>query len=347
MTTNARRAYRKSIAVVVPAYNEAECVDELARRLGAVFDSLERYRFQVVVVENGSTDDTFERLLVVRDRDPRFKVLQLSRNFRMDGGLSAGLDEVDADAVILMAADLQDPPETIPRFIEMWEQGYENVYGIVTRRSGVPWLRRVNSRIFYWVIGRLTGRMIPANASDFRLLDRRVYEVVRSMEERNRFIRGLVAWAGFRSIGVEQPRQARHAGESKARSLHVVSLALKGIMAHSYVPLIVVPMAGLALFALSVVAIVALSVMWVVAGVPFAGFGTIVALILLMFGVLFCLLGIVSMYVGQIYEEVKQRPNFVVRRTVGLRADEERSELEASKKSDVVSMEPVRAGGSE
>jgi dolichol-phosphate mannosyltransferase len=308
---------RKKIAVVTSAYNEAECIDELARRLTAVFDQLTDYDFEAVVVENGSEDDTFERLEAICQRDPRFKVIQLARNFRMDGGLTAGLDFVDADAVVLMTADLQDPPEMIPAFVAKWEEGYENVYGIVTVRRGTGLIRTINSRLFYWVIGKLTGHLIPANASDFRLLDRRVYEVVRTMDERNRFVRGLVAWVGFRSTGVEHEREERYAGTSKAHSIGVLQLAVKAILAHSQVPLVIIPLVGVGLFAASIIALIVLTIDWATLGVPFPGFGTIVALMVMLFGILFCLLGIVSIYIGQIYEEVKGRPNFIVRQTLG------------------------------
>jgi polyisoprenyl-phosphate glycosyltransferase len=310
---------RKKISVVTSAYNEAECIDELARRLTAVFDELIAYEFEVIVVENGSEDDTFERLEAICERDPRFRVIQLARNFRMDGGLTAGLAAVDADAVVLMTADLQDPPEMIPKFLAEWEAGYENVYGIVTVRRGTGRLRSVNSRLFYWIIGKLTGHLIPANASDFRLLDRRVYEEVRGMDERNRFVRGLVAWVGFRSIGVEHEREERYAGTSKARSIPVLQLAVKAVFAHSQLPLVMIPLVGAGLFVASIIALIALSIDWITRGVPFPGFGTIVALMVMLFGILFCLLGIVSIYIGLIYEEVKGRPNFVVRQTLGFR----------------------------
>jgi polyisoprenyl-phosphate glycosyltransferase len=317
---------RKKISVVTSAYNEAECIDELVRRLTAVFDGLPAYDFEAIVVENGSEDETFERLRAICLRDPRFKIIQLARNFRMDGGLTAGLDSVDADAVVLMTADLQDPPEMIPKFLAEWENGYENVYGIVTVRRGTGRIRTMNSRLFYWIIGKLTGHLIPANASDFRLLDRRVYEEVRRMNERNRFVRGLVAWVGFRSKGVEHEREERFAGTSKAHSVGVLQLAVKAIFAHSQVPLVLIPMVGAGLFVASILALIALTIDWVTRGVPFPGFGTIVALMVMLFGVLFCLLGIVSIYIGLIYEEVKGRPNFVVRQTFGLDSSVVRSD---------------------
>lgn len=314
---NMNSTERKKISVVTSAYNEAECIDELARRLAIVFDQLGDYECEAIVVENGSEDETFERLERIRSRDSRFKILQLARNFRMDGGLTAGLAYADGDAIILMTADLQDPPEMIPKFIEQWEAGYENVYGIVTNRRGTGWLRNLNSELFYWIIGKLTGHLIPANASDFRLLDRRVADQVRSMDERNRFVRGLVAWVGFRSIGVEHEREERYAGASKAHTFGVTQLAVKAIFAHSQVPLVVIPLVGVGLFVISLLTLLGLAIDWMTRGVPFPGFGTIVALMVMLFGILFCFLGVVSIYIGLIYEEVKGRPNFVIRETVG------------------------------
>jgi dolichol-phosphate mannosyltransferase len=308
----------KLISVIVPAYNETACVDELARRLGDVFDGLSAYRWEAIIVENGSVDDTYERLVAIRERDPRFKIVQLARNFRMDGGITAGLQFASGDAAVIMTADLQDPPELIAQFVAKWEEGYENIYGIVTERQGTGPIRTFNSKAFYWLAGKLTSDAIPRNASDFRLVDRRVYETVRGMEERNRFIRGLFAWSGFRSVGVEHKREPRFGGVSNAHSLKVIDLALKGIFAHSYVPLKLISLFGAALSLLSFIVLVALSLRFLFLGVPFAGFGTIVGLILLLFGFLFTMLGIVSEYIGLIYEEVKQRPNYVVRETHGL-----------------------------
>lgn len=307
----------KLVSVVVPAYNESECVEELASRLQVVFDSHPQYDFEAIIVENGSLDDTWDKLLKIHESDPRFRILQLARNFRMDGGITAGLNHVHGDAVVIMCADLQDPPELIGPFLEKWEEGYENVYMVVTERQGTGGLRRFNSRAFYWVIGKLTDNRIPKNASDFRLVDRRVVDVVNTMQERNRFVRGLFAWVGYKSVGIEHERPPRHGGESNADTLKVLDLAIKGIFAHSYAPLRLITVAGLVLSGLSGVAIAVLAVQFFLFGVPFPGFGTIICLMLLLFGILFSMLGVVSEYVGLIYEEVKQRPNYVVRDRVG------------------------------
>ena len=303
---------KKLISLIVPAYNEEDCVDELFSRLDAVFATEPQYDFEVVIVENGSIDSTWVKLQAIAEKDSRFKILKLSRNFRMDGGLTAGLDFIKGDACVLMTADLQDPPELIPQFLRYWEQGYENIFGVITKREGTGPIRTMNSKLFYWLAGKLTDGRIPRNASDFRLVDRKVYEAVKSMTERNRFVRGLFAWAGFNSIGVPMERPPRFGGVSNAHTLKVLDLAFKGIFAHSYKPLRLITVFGFVLSGLSFISIVPLFFLWLFVGVPFAGFGTLVGLFLLVFGIVSLMLGILSEYVGLIYEEVKARPNYVV-----------------------------------
>ena len=309
---------KKLVSVIVPAFNEESCIDELARRLKIVFSKNEKYDFEALIIENGSTDRTWEILKVINVKDPRFKVIRLARNFRMDGGITAGLNFAKGDAVVFMTADLQDPPELISEFIKKWEDGFENVYMQVSKRVGTGPLRTFNSKAFYWLAGKLTDNRIPKNVSDFRLLDRKVYEAVRGMNERNRFVRGLVAWVGFRSVGVEAERPERFGGESKAHSLKVIDLAFKGIFSHSYIPLKLITMTGVALSLISFVSLLVWMIVWITSGVPFAGFGTIVSLAVLAFGTLTFMLGIIAEYLGLIYEEVKGRPNFIVSEKLGL-----------------------------
>jgi len=309
----------KSISIVIPAYNESECIPELTSRLAKVMDQNGQYSWEVIIIENGSLDDSWQQLVKVSESDDRFKLIRLSRNFRMDGGLTAGLDFVTTDACILMTADLQDPPEFIPRLLEKWEEGYENVYGVVLKRKGTKLVRRFNSKLFYKVAGSLTNGGIPENASDFRLVDRKVYEVVRMMTERNRFVRGLFAWVGFKSIGIPMVREPRFAGESNAHSFKVIELAFKGIFAHSYKPLRFISIFGVLLFGISFLSLIGLTFTWFTVGVPFAGFGSIIALILCGFGFQALLLGIVSEYLAMIYEEAKSRPNFIVSETIGFK----------------------------
>ncbi len=309
---------RALISIVTPAYNEQDNIAELARRLRLIFTSESAYDFEIVFVDNGSTDGTWALVGAEAAVDSRFRGVQLARNFKTDGGLTAGLAYATGDAAVLMCADLQDPPEVIPAFLRKWEEGYENVYGVVTRRHGSSALRRFNSQLFYTVINRLTGGVFPRNVSDFRLVDRRVYETINAMKEHNRFMRGMFFWVGFRSVGVEHERPARFAGESKANTAHVVGLAIKGILSYSYLPLRFITYMGLAVSALAFLFLFYTVYRAVFHGVPFAGFGSIMGVMLLMFGFLFTMLGVVAEYIGLIYEEVKQRPSFVVRETIGL-----------------------------
>ena len=309
---------RKLISIVTPLYNEEGNVEELARQLTAMFDENPSYDFEVIAVENGSSDATHEKLLAVRARDPRFKILRLARNFRMDGGLTAGLHYVTGDAAVIMTADLQDPPGLITGFIRKWEEGFENVYMIVAKREGTGFVRRMNSQLFYWVVNVLTGGTFPRNVSDFRLIDRKVVDVFNSMDERNRMVRGMFNWVGFRSTGIVADRPARFAGESKADTLKVLELAVKGIMSFSTVPLRMITWTGLALSAFSFALLIYEVVLAFTAGVPFAGFGSIMSVMLLMFGFLFTMLGLIAEYIGMIFDEVKQRPNFIVRDEIGL-----------------------------
>jgi glycosyltransferase involved in cell wall biosynthesis len=311
-------AVKKKIACIIPAFNESECVDELATRLAITFDAEPAYDFEAIIVENGSSDDTMDKLLKIHDGDNRFKILQLARNFSMDGGLTAGLNVVDADAVVLMTADLQDPPEFIPQMIRKWEEGYEDVYGVVTERRGTGPIRSMNSKLFYWLAGKLTNDRITKNASDFRLVDRKVYEAVRSMDERNRFVRGLFSWVGFKSIGLPMVRPPRFAGESKAYSLGVINMAFKGIFAHSYAPLRLISFVGFLVSAIAAAAVLVFACRALFAGVPFNGFGSLLCGMWFGFGVVTLLLGVVGEYLALIYEEVKQRPNFVISRKVGI-----------------------------
>jgi dolichol-phosphate mannosyltransferase len=303
---------KKLISIIIPAYNEEDCVDELATRLNQLFEVESKYDFEAIIVENGSIDTTWDKLKKIANSDPRFKILKLSRNFRMDGGLTAGLDYVSGDACVLMTADLQDPPEFISEFLRKWEDGWENVYGVITKRTGTGPIRTFNSKLFYFVADKLTDGRIPKNASDFRLVDKKVYLAIKSMAERNRFVRGLFAWAGFKSIGIPMERPPRFGGVSNAHTFGVIDLAFKGIFAHSYKPLRLITMFGIILSAISFLTIIPLAIIWITSGVPFAGFGTIVSLFLFVLGILSLMIGILSEYIGLIYEEVKARPNYLV-----------------------------------
>ena len=302
----------KLISIVVPAFNEEDCIEELARRLTGVMNNLREYQFEVLIVENGSTDRTWSLLQTIAVTDKRFKPIRLSRNFGMDGGVTAGLELATGDACVIMTADLQDPPELISEFVKKWEDGYENIFMVVQKRSTSNILRRINSKLFYFIADRLTGGLIPKDVSDFRLVDRKVYEAVRVMEERNRFVRGLFAWVGFKSIGIKHPRPPRFGGESKAGLSTVLRLAKHGILSFSDVPLRFITWFGLGCSGLALGTMVVFTILKFVIGTPFAGFATIVTIVLFFFGLLSFMIGILAEYVAMIHSEVKNRPNFII-----------------------------------
>jgi len=308
----------KFIDVVIPGFNEESCIEETASRLRKVFDQETQYEWRVIYVENGSSDETWSLLRALSEMDDRFTVVRLARNFHMDGGLTAGLEFCKGDAVIFMTADLQGPPEVIPEFLRAWGCGFEKVYGEVIKRDGTGPIRRFNSKAFYGLARHMTHGRLPKNASDFRLMDRKLYETVRSLDERNRFMRSLVAWSGFSSKGIPVSRPPRFAGESQAYSIPVIGLAFRALFAHSYLPLRIITALGIIASLLSLIMFFVLGVIWVTRGVPFAGYGSLMSLVILGFGTLTLMLGIMSEYTSLIYEEVKRRPNFIVKETIGL-----------------------------
>lgn len=307
----------KLISVVIPAYNEEEVVDELANRLKKVMQENNNYDFEVIIVENGSCDSTLEKLIRIHTEDNRFKIVQLSRNFGCDGGITAGLKYAKGDAAVIMNADLQDPPEMISEYIKKWEEGYEIIYGIIEEREGVPFLRRLFSSAFYKIINRLTDNTIPEGASDFRLVDQKVYATVNTMEERNKFLRGIIAWTGFKQTGISFDRPPRFAGESKADFLTVLKVAMNGIFSFSYFPLRVVTALGLVVSIGSFLMGILEIGLYLKYGRVVPGFTTTILLILFLFGILFFILGIIGEYLARIYDEVKLRPNYIVRKDIG------------------------------
>jgi polyisoprenyl-phosphate glycosyltransferase len=323
----------KKISVITCAYDEEACIDELARRLFAVFDQLPQYDFDIIAIENGSSDRTLEKMKAIRESDSRFRIVELARNFGLDGGFTAGLDSADSDAVVLMAADLQDPPELILDFVRKWEEGYSNVYGVIVARPTGGRLRSLNSALFYWLIEKMSENPLPPHARDFRLLDREVYEEIRMIRDPHPFHRGLAAWTGFPAVGVEFEQPPRFGGKTKASTRGVSEFAVRSIFTQSMTPLRVMPLLGVILVAVALVALVVLTVNALVNGVPFPGFGTILAVMIMMFGWLFLFLSVIGIYVGLIFEQVRTRPNYIIRRQWGIAgnrsvADVERAEME-------------------
>ena len=310
------------ISVAIPAYNEAANLDELWRRLTAVFDSLaDSYQFEVVICENGSKDDSYSKLKELQAADPRLRIVQLSRNFHMEGGMLAALSKVKGEACVIMSADLQDPPEMIPAMIARWAGGADHVYTVITYRHGESRFRRIAAEFFYWAIDHVSDIPVPRNASDFRLVDRQMYEAFNALPEKDRMVRATWAWLGFKSEFIEYERPARAGGVSSFNPFVTGAYAVRGMLATSLKPLKLIPIVGLVLSFLSFVLLLLGAVRAVWEGVPSPGFGTITSLILLLFGLLFLLLSVLAEYIGMIYIETRGRPAFVERREHGHASD--------------------------
>jgi len=306
--------HRSLVSIAIPAYNESENLQELFTRLRKVFDELEyRYDFEVVICENGSKDDSMERLVSMRQVDSRIRIVQLSRNFHMEGGMMAALSKVQGDVCIIMSADLQDPPELIPRLLQRWEDGFDHVFTVITYRHGEGRFRRLAAQVFYWLINRLSETPVPRNASDFRLVSREMYLTFNSLPERVRMVRALWGWIGFKSTSISYERAPRVRGASSFKVGVTTAFAIRGILSSSLSPLRIIPILGLSLSLFSFVGVIGIAIRAVLFGVPFAGFGTITALMLLMFGLLFLLLSILAEYLAMIFLETRGRPMFVER----------------------------------
>lgn len=310
---------KKLVSIVIPFYNEEENIQEVHNRLSQLFDKEKKYNFEIIAVEHGSTDGTIDKLILLRKNDKRVKILQLSKNFgNADAGIFAGLHFARGEAQVITTADLQDPPEVISKFLKKWEQGFEIVYGVIKKREDVSLSRKIFSLLFYKVLNLSTGNIFPKNVSDFRLLDRRVTEAVKLMPERNKFLRGLIIWSGFSQTGIEYDRAKRFAGESKADFLTVLKVAANGIFSFSYAPLKVVTILGFALSLISFSMIILQIALYVIYGRGAPGISTLVILISFLFGMLFLILGVIGEYLSRIYDEVKQRPNFIIKNKYGL-----------------------------
>ena len=300
------------LTVVVAAHNEALALPMLHPRLRAVLDTLEGIDGRVVYVDDGSTDTTWAVMQGLAEADPCVGVLRLSRNFGKEAALTAGLDVVVDGAVMILDADGQDPPELIPEFVALWQQGYDNVYGTRLVRDGESWLKRSTAKAFYRVIGRLSKTPIPADTGDFRLLSPRALQALGQLRERHRFMKGLFGWVGFRRKALPYHRHARLIGESKFGFWRLWNFALEGITGFSTAPLRVTTYLGLAaasfafLFALVVVLKAALY------GDRVAGWPTMMAVILFLGGIQLIALGLIGEYLGRLYEESKQRPLYLI-----------------------------------
>ncbi|MCL4870409.1 MAG: glycosyltransferase family 2 protein [Anaerolineae bacterium] len=310
---------KPTISLIAPVYNEEPVLPELYRRVKEVMDQTGE-AWELVLVNDGSRDRSAEIISELHALDQRIKGVSFSRNFGFQVAVTAGLDHVSGDAVILIDADLQDPPEVIPEMIAKWREGNDVVYGVRASREGETWFKRFTAAAFYRLIDRITGINIPLDTGDFRLMDRRVVDAIRLMPERNRFLRGMVPWVGFRQAGVMYHRKARFAGQSKFSSVkQMLPFALNAITSFSYFPLQLATYLGFSIAGISVLAILTVILLRLFSPTaPLLGQATTLVVVLFMGGVQLISLGIIGEYLGRIYDEVKARPLYLVKEKWGL-----------------------------
>ncbi|HOT91357.1 MAG TPA: glycosyltransferase family 2 protein [Anaerolineae bacterium] len=304
-------------SVVAPVYNEEQLVEKFYQRVRAVMEGLGE-PWELVLINDGCRDKSPELMDAIYAQDPEHVVvIHFARNFGHQIAITAGMDHARGDAIVVIDSDLQDPPEVIPELIAKWREGYEVVYAVRTEREGETWFKLFTARLFYRIIQALTDVVIPMEAGDFRLLDRNALEALKRMRERHRFVRAMVSWIGFRQTGVPYKRHARAAGETKYPFKKMFRLALDAITGFSFFPLKLTQWAGLVAVMLGLLLALVLFIIRLGGAAPLAGQGLTASLVLFMGGVQLLGIGILGEYIGRIYDEVRDRPLYIVREIKG------------------------------
>jgi glycosyltransferase involved in cell wall biosynthesis len=305
------------LSVVIPFYNESRQIDALFARLLPLLDSL-HLNWELICINDGSRDNTLARLIEFHQRHTRVKIIDLSRNFGKEIALSAGLMHTKGDAVVPMDADLQHPPEIIKDMLSKWEEGFDMVYAVRKARVGQTLANRVFAKMFYWVFDRLSDLPLPHEAGDFRLLDRKVVDIINQMPERSRFMKGIFAWVGFRQIGIPYTQEIRASSHSRWSFVKLFRFATDGVTAFSNFPLRVWAAIGVAISATAFLYILVRIIRVLIFGIDVPGYESLLAAVLFLGGVQLISLGIIGDYLGRVFNEVKRRPLFIVRSTYGI-----------------------------
>jgi len=300
-----------TLTILVPVFNEAETLPAFHRRLATVLDGLD-LAADLLYVDDGSTDASRAAIAALREQDARVALLALSRNFGKEIAMAAGLDHASGDAVVIIDADLQDPPELIPQLVAKWHEGYDVVYATRTDRDGESWLKKATAHAFYRVIHHAATFEIPRDTGDFRLLSRRAVEALRRLPEQHRFMKGLFTWIGFRQTGIPYHREPRHAGQTKWNYWRLWNFALEGITSFTTAPL------RLATYLGFLIALLAFAYgLWIVLGTllhgnPVAGYPSLMAVVLFLGGIQLLFIGILGEYIGRMFDESKRRPLYLI-----------------------------------
>ena len=302
----------KKISILIPCYNEEQSLPMLYPELVKLMDSLPAYEWELLFVNDGSQDATLELLRRYREQDARVNYVSLTRNFGKEAAMLAGFDYVAGDCMVIIDADLQDPPELIPEMIKWWEQGYEDVYARRKSRGRESWLRKSLSMLFYRMLQQSTRFDVLKNVGDFRLLDRRCINALKRMRESERYTKGMFSWIGFKKKEIEFDRGDRHGGKSSWNYKQLFSLAIDGITSFSTLPLRISTIAGFFISMLALIYMLVVFVRALVWGNPVQGYPSLLVIILFLGGIQLLSLGIIGEYIGRIYNETKNRPDYLV-----------------------------------
>jgi glycosyltransferase involved in cell wall biosynthesis len=305
------RDYEPLVSLIVPVFNEQDLIEIFLEKTSSVMEKA-GLDYEYVFVNDGSTDATLAMLIDLSATNSRIRIINLSRNFGKEAGMTAGIDHVQGNVLVPIDVDLQDPPELIPQFVEKWREGYDVVYGVRTSRDDDSMMKRASAGWFYRLFNRLSSVHIPDNAGDFRLIDERATSVLRQLHERNRFMKGLFSWVGFYSIGVPYSRPARVAGQTKWNYRKLWNFALDGIFGFSTVPLRIWSYVGMVISLISFLYASFIVISVLVFGVDLPGYASLLTVVLFMGGIQLLSLGIIGEYLGRLFVEVKQRPVYII-----------------------------------
>ncbi|MCX4360133.1 glycosyltransferase [Mucispirillum schaedleri] len=307
----------KLISALIPAYNEEECLHELYKRVTAVLSKLENYDYEILIINDGSKDKTLEILQELHDKDNHIQYVNLARNYGKEIAMAAGFDYVKGDVVVILDADLQDPPELIPDMISYYEAGYDDIYGRRKSRKGETWLKKTTAKLFYKLLQKSTRVDILKDTGDFRLLSRRAVEALKKYKEQRRYTKGFFALIGFKKKEFLYDRDSRVAGQSKWNYFNLFNLAIEGITSFSNFPLRLSSFLGIIVAAFGFIYIVFLVLKTLIFGEPVRGYPTLLSVIIFLGGIQLLSLGVIGEYLGRIFDEVKNRPLYFVEKYSG------------------------------
>ena len=315
----------KKISIVIPMYYEEEVAEECYQRISNTLKKLDNYDYELIFINDGSQDKTQEILENIAKQDKKAKIITFSRNFGHQCAVTAGIKYVTGDCVVIIDADLQDPPEVIPEMLKLWEQGNEVIYGKRKSRKGESKFKLLSAKMFYRTLDALSDVKIPMDTGDFRLVDRKVIDVINSMPEHNKFLRGLFSWVGFKQIPYEYERQERYAGKTKYPLKKMLKLASDGIISFSTKPLKLVGYLGIITIVISIALLIYTLISYIFSlNNLTAGWTSIMVAITLFSGVQLVSIWLISEYIARIYDETKNRPQYIIRDTININEKEEK-----------------------